>query len=417
MSSATAAVAELYRRHYRDVVAPLIRVLGSFEAAEDAAQAAFAKALAAWERDGMPDEPLAWVRRVARNGALDVHRRQSRWRDRAAAIAAEAPGSLEPDLDLDGVSDDLLRLVFTCCHPSLSPEAQVALTLHTVCGLTSDEVARAFLVPRTTLQQRLVRAKRKIDRARIPYVVPSRDDLPERVASVLRTIYLVFNEGYGATASDALVRRDLCDEAIRLARLVEALVPGAAAPRALLALMLLHHARTPARTDAAGELVLLEHQDRSLWDGARIAEALPLVEASLRARPLPDYAVEAAIAALHARAPTPEQTDWAQIAALYAVLVERSGGSPVVRLNAAVAVAMAGDAEEGLRRLDALDAEGALAHYHLLPAARGGLLARLGRIDDARGAYTAARALAANAVERRYLERRLAELSVSPSIG
>lgn len=404
----TPAIAELHRRHFRDVVAPLVRVTGSFELAEEVAQEAFVAALEAWA-DGAPDEPLAWLRRVARNRALDRVRRQARWKVRAAALA-EAPEPALPDAQLPEIellSDDVLRLVFTCCHPALSPEARVALTLHTVCGLTSDEVARAFLLPRPTLQQRLVRAKRKIDQARIPYVVPGREALPERLSGVLHTVYLVFNEGHEASAGDALVRRELCDEAVRLARLVAGLLPEHPEPRALLALLLLHHARTPARLDARGELVTLGAQDRGLWDQERIAEALPLVDDVLRARPLPAYAVEAAIAALHARAQRAEDTDWRQIAALYVVLERQSGGSPVVALNAAVAMAMAGDLSAGLRRLDALEAGGALDRYHLLPAARGELLLRAGQPDAAAAAFRSALALVSNPVERRFLERRL----------
>lgn len=409
-SAIEARVAELHRAHYRALVAPLIRVLGGFAAAEDVVQEAFTKALDRWPDTGLPDEPIAWLRRVARNAALDRRRRDTTWRAKTDALRHTLPTSTELDFDDTPLTDDALRLVFTCCHPSLAPEAQVALTLRTVCGLTSDEVARAFLLPRATLQQRLVRAKKKLDHAGIRYEVPDAEHLPGRLGPVLRTIYLVFNEGYGASQGDALVRHALCDEAIRLGRLVSGLLPEAAAPRALLALMLLHHARRDGRVDDAGDLVRLEDQDRSRWDRAAIAEALPLVEQALRARPPSRYAVEAAIAALHAQARTAEATDWAQISALYGVLGALVGGDPVVALNAAVAQAMAGDLEGGLARLDALEAAGRLQRYHLLPAARADLLVRLGRPDAARAAYADAIARAENEVERRFLERRAATL-------
>ncbi len=404
---ASALVEAMYREHYRRLVAPLIRIVGNFEAAEDVVQEVFAHALTVWSRDGSPDVPLAWLHRVAKNRAIDRIRKQTRWQNNEAQIAAEMTATLSATHD---GRDDSLRLVFTCCHPSLSPEAQVALTLRTICGLTSEQVARAFLVKRETLQQRIVRARRKIDSAGIPYEVPGRDQLPERLSTVLRTIYLVFNEGYGASDGDALIRVQLCDEAIRLARMLTLLLPDAPSPKALLALMLLHHARRHARTDSDGNLVTLEVQDRSLYDTAMVNEALPLVESALRGRPLSGYAIEAAIAALHTRAATADDTDWAQIAGLYAVLKTLSPNQPVVELNAAVAVAMAGDIEAGLSRLQTLANDRRLDGYHWLPAARADLLRRSGRVLEAAAEYAAAVDLASNPVERRFLQQRLRDL-------
>lgn len=383
--------------------------MGSFERAEDVVQESFALALSKWEQDGPPDEPLAWLRRTARNRAIDNYRREANWQGKATQLAAESLDSFMAPPDTEAVRDDALRLIFTCCHPSLAPSAQIALTLRTVCGLTTEEVARSMLVQPTTLQQRIVRAKRKIDIAKIPYVVPTLDVLPARLSTALQTVYLVFNEGYGATVGDTLIRRELCEEGIRLARLMADLLPGQPAPKAVLALMLLHHARRAARTSGAGELITLDLQDRTLWDHSLVAEALPLVEHSLMAQPVSNYAIEAAIAALHTSAASADETDWPQIAALYQVLLERSNQNPVVALNAAVAVAMAGNLEEGLARVDSLAASGALPNYHLLPAARGDLLRRLGRFDESREAYARALDLVENAVERRFIETRLAE--------
>ena len=408
-----AEVARLHRTHYRRLIAPLIRVLGSFEAAEDVVQDAFARALVRWREAEIPDDPAAWLYRVARNGALDIVRREQRWRDKAEQLEADeartfaAARAGEPELDPPTLADDTLRLMFTCCHPSLSREAQIGLTLRTVGGLTSDEIARAFLVPRQTLQQRLVRARRKIDAAKIPYLVPEREELPERLFAVLHTVYLVFTEGYGASAGDSLIRRELCDEAIRLGRLLVEVLPDEPAPVGLLALMLLHHSRRDARTDGDGELVTLDEQDRGRWDRAQIAEALPLVERALSGRPLSTYAVEAAIAALHAQAPTAEDTDWAQITALYDTLLRLSNGNPVVALNRAVARAMAGDLEGGRRALDDLAADGCLDGYHLLPTAQAHLLERQGELGPALAAFRAAHQLAGNEAERRHLERRI----------
>lgn len=397
------AVATLHRKHYRELVAPLIRMLGGFEAAEDVVQETFAQAMEAWSRDGLPESPLAWLRRAAKNRAIDRYRRSARWQEKEAVLIAETETTFELDLDDSVLADDSLRLIFTCCHPSLSPDAQIALTLRTVCGLTSEQVARAFLLPTPTLQQRLVRARRKIDAAKIPYVVPEADELPARLEAVLRTLYLVFNEGYGATDGESLVREELCAESIRLGRLVSGLMPKEFTPKGLLALMLLHHSRRDARTDAAGDLVTLDEQDRTRWNRDAIEEALPLVERALLGRPYSSYAIEAAIAALHARAATPSDTDWPQIAALYGILA--ADGNPVVQLNQAVAIAMAGDIDDGLTRLDAL--RHALPRYHLLPAARGDLLRRAARFREAHEAFREALTLVTHPVERRFLERRL----------
>ncbi|MEM9071514.1 MAG: sigma-70 family RNA polymerase sigma factor [Myxococcota bacterium] len=406
-------VTDLHRRHYRELLAPLIRILRSFEDAEDIVQDVFAEALRVWSERGVPDEPVAWLRRVTKNRAIDRYRRRRRWETKEQILRASAEDHVEMALGEETLEDDALRLIFTCCHPAVAPEARIALTLRTVCGLTTDEVARSFLIKSTTLQQRIVRAKRKIDVAKIPYIIPEGDALGERMPSVLRTIYLVFNEGYGATGGDELVRRELCEEGIRLGRLLVQLMPARREPKGLLALMLLHHSRRLARTDEHGDLVTLEAQDRSRWDHSLIDEALPLVRESLSSgrfapTPVSTYAIEAAIAALHAQAKTAEATDWPQIAALYAVLVQRSPGNAVVQLNAAVAVAMAGNFEEGLRRLDVLAAEGTLGRYHLLHAARADLLRRMGRAEESREAFEEALRLATNEVEIRFLQRRLA---------
>ncbi|MEM6731143.1 MAG: RNA polymerase sigma factor [Myxococcota bacterium] len=400
----------LYRSESGRITAPLIRILGSFALAEEVVQDAFVEALRRWEQEGIPETPVAWLHRVAKNRAIDRYRRQGRWREREAALADPSDTVFDRVFEPDEVRDDMLRLIFTCCHPSLAVEAQIALTLRTVCGLSTDQVAKGFLLQPTTLAQRLVRAKKKIELAAIPYVVPSGRDLAPRLSSVLRTVYLVFNEGYGASDGDALVRHDLCKEAIRLARLLHELLPAQSEPLGALALMLLHDSRRDTRVDTEGHLVPLDEQDRTRWDKAQIEEALPMVERALSARPVSGYAIEAAIAALHARAETPEDTDWEQIASLYAVLESRSGGSPVVALNRAVAIALAGELERGLEMLDALDANGSLSHYHLLPAARADLLRRSGRIEDARKAYSSALELAENEVERRFISRRLSTL-------
>ncbi len=406
-------LAQVYRSQYSALVAPLIRIMGSFERAEDVVQDAFAEALTSWEAKGLPREPVAWLRRAAKNKAIDLYRRNSSWSDKAKELAAGELEAFEMPWNDCEVRDDELRLLFTCCHPSLAPAAQIALTLRTVCGFTTEEAARSLLMQPTTLQQRVVRAKRKIDIANIPYVVPSLDELPNRLATVLKTVYLVFSEGYSATTGDSLIRQELCEESIRLTRHLRKLLPGESGPEALLALMLLHHSRRPARTDDAGDLITLEEQNRELWDRELIDEALPMVERCLVVKPLSSYAVEAAISALHARAKRAADTDWAQIAALYKVLLSRSGGNPVVALNAAVSVAMSGNLEEGLQHLDDLQRAGALPKYHLLPAARADILRRLGRVSESREAYKTALSLLSNLAERRFIERRLAELHPS----
>ncbi len=411
MKDTSHTIAQLYRNHYRALLAPLIRILGSFSLAEDVVQDAFAQAMLRWDEDGLPDMPLAWLRRTARNRAIDHFRRHRTWTAKAEELASEVRTEFEMSLGEEEVRDDALRLIFTCCHPALAPASQIALTLRTVCGFTTEQAARAMLVQHATLQQRIVRAKRKIDAANIPYEIPDLQALPERLATALKTIYLVFSEGYGATDGDELVRHELCDEGIRLARLLSTLLPSRSSPKAVLALMLLHHSRKDARTDKNGDLVTLDNQDRSRWDPALIAEALPMVEQCLLARPISNYAIEAAIAAVHAGAENADDTDWPQIAGLYAILERRSHGNPVVSVNAAVAVAMAGNLEAGLRRLDQIETENLLpSHYHLLPAARGDLLRRLGRTQEAQEAYSLALERVSNDVERRFLERRLSEI-------
>ena len=403
-------VAALYREHYRDVLAPLVRLTGHFERAEEAAQECFVVALEQWAVHGVPNEPVAWLRRVARNRVIDDGRKAARWSMKAPIVAAEAAlrtGEREADVpDLEAIPDDVLRLVFTCCHPALPAVDRIALTLHTVCGLTTEEVARALLISRTTLQQRLVRAKRKIATAGIPYVVPTVPEMPHRLDSVLHTFYLLFNEGYASTSGDRLVRDELCNEAIRLARLLARALPGRSEVDGLLALLLLHHARSPARVDEQGCLVRLADQDRSRWDRTAIDEALPLVERGLRARPVSRYAIEAAIAALHDTAASAAATDWPQIVALYDVLTENGWGGPIVQLNRAVAVACAGDVEAGLRALDAVEATGALDAHHLLHVARAELLARLGRDMESDASLERALLLVVNPVERAFLETR-----------
>jgi RNA polymerase sigma-70 factor (ECF subfamily) len=391
----------VFRQESGRAVATLIRILGDFDLAEEMVQEAFVVALERWPRDGLPDNPGAWIVRTARNRAIDRLRRERLYGEKLRELERLMPGEPEEPVD-SSLPDDRLRLFFTCCHPALAAETRVALTLRTLGGLTTPEVARAFLTGEGAMQQRLVRAKRKIRAARIPYEVPADHELPDRLRSVLAALYLIFNEGYLATGADAVVRRDLCEEAIRLARLLRTLMPDEGEVVGLLALMLLHHSRREARLDERGDLVLLEDQDRSLWHGAEIEEGAALVAASRWDGP---YALQAAIAAEHVAG----RTRWARVASLYGRLAELTP-SPVIDLNRAVAVAMAEGPEIGLKEIDALE-DPRLAGYHLFHAARADLLRRLGRNDEARVAYGRARRLAGNRAEQAFLDRRLSELS------
>jgi len=407
--TADETVDAVWRSDWGRILATLIRLVGDFEVAEDAAQEAFAAAVDQWRTSGVPDSPRAWIIQTARHKAIDNIRRRERLEEK---LESYAPPQVfqQPDYEATEIPDDRLRLIFTCCHPALALEAQVALTLRTLGGLETGEIARAFLVPEATMAQRLVRAKRKIRDAGIPYAVPGALDMPERIDAVLTVIYLVFNEGYAPTRGKTLVRTDLCAGAIRLGNLIRTLIsphPPAEAT-GLVALMLLHDSRRAARLDDAGDLVVLEEQDRTRWDHGKIARALPLVEEALRGGPGP-FALQAAIAALHCQAARPEETDWRQIVRLYDVL-ERLQPSPIVSLNRAVAVAMVDGPQRGLKLIDALAAAGELENYHLLHAARADLLRRVGSTEEAAKSYTRALALVSNESERRFLERRLREL-------
>ena len=404
------AVETVYREEWGRIVATLIRLVGDFEVAEEAAQEAFTAAVDQWRISGVPDFPRAWIIQTARHKAIDRMRRAKRHNQSMESYAALGSTMDEPNYDADEIPDDQLRLIFTCCHPALAAEAQVALTLRTLGGLETDEIARAFLVPPSTMAQRLVRAKRKIRDAGIPYALPAASDMPERLDAVLTVIYLIFNEGY-ATTRGRLVRTDLCGEAIRLGRTLRTLLmpQPPAELNGLVALMLLHDARRDARLDEAGDLIVLEQQDRSLWNQAQIAEALPLVEAALQSGPGP-YAVQAAIAAVHCRATRAEDTDWRQILQLYDVLGSFQP-SPIVSLNRAVAVAMVDGPSAALPLIDAIAASGDLDGYHLLHSARADLLRRMGSNQDSAKAYLQALDLVTNDSERRFLERRLHEVS------
>jgi RNA polymerase sigma-70 factor (ECF subfamily) len=406
-------VREAFRCEWGRVVAHLIRVTGDWDLAEDCAQDAFTRALERWPRDGIPSSPAGWLKTTARNRALDQLRRTASGAAKLREVAMSAPaGEGNDDQGDSGIADDRLRLIFTCCHPALPVDAQVALTLRTLAGLTTAEIARAFLVPDETMAKRLVRAKHKIRDAAIPYRVPPARQLPERTAAVLAVLYALFNEGYGASAGADLMRQVLCAEAIRLARLLAELMPDEPEALGLLALMVLHHARSTARTDDAGDLVTLEDQDRALWDATAISEASAVLDAAVRlGRPGP-YQVMAAIAACHATAPTAAATDWAEIAVLYERLAQMIP-SPVVALNRAVAVSMADGPAAGLVLVEQIEHTGALSAYHLLPATRADLLRRLGRSDQAAAAYRRAIELAPTDAERRYLTRRLAETSAN----
>ncbi|MCP3141821.1 RNA polymerase sigma factor [Pyxidicoccus xibeiensis] len=403
---------KLYREETGRILPTLIRLLGDFTLAEDALQEAFQAAVEQWPREGTPPLPRAWIIQTARHRAIDRVRRGQRLREKTALLEQALEGLSASLESAPVIADDQLRLLYTCCHPSLAPEAQVALTLRTLCGLTTEEIARAFFVPTPAMAQRIVRAQRKIRDAGVPYEVPERSELRERTRAVLATIYLTFNEGYSATGGDSLVRVDLCEEAIRLGRIVVTLLSETlrAEASAMLALMVLHHARRFARVAPDGGLVLLDQQDRTLWRKDEAEEGAALLHKALSLGARGPYAIQAAIAALHLQAETPAHTDWAQIVGLYDRLLAIDP-SPIVALNRAAAVAMAEGAERGLAQIDDLAASGVLRGYHLLPASRADLLRRLGRFEEAATAYREALSLTRNDAERRFLEARLVEVS------
>ncbi|SDU85128.1 RNA polymerase sigma-70 factor, ECF subfamily [Pseudomonas mucidolens] len=403
-----AQVEAIYRNESRRILATLIRLLGDFDLAEEALHEAFFVAVERWQQDGVPDNPRAWLVSTGRFKAIDRLRRQARFAASQALLLAQAEALEEADWSTEDVQDDRLRLIFTCCHPALAPDAQVPLTLREICDLTTEEIARAFLATPATIAQRIVRAKGKIREAKIPYQVPSLAELPERLDSVLRVIYLVFNEGYSASTGDDLTRDDLTREAIRLARLLMELLPEPEV-MGLLALMLLHESRRPARMSHSGELVLLDEQDRSLWEASLIAEGCALVEEALKTRRFGPYCLQAAIAAVHAEAPNAGETDWLQIVGLYDVLL-RMLPSPVIELNRAAALAMRDGPLAGLQQVDGILARGELLDYHLAHSARGEFCRQLGRVKEARQAYEKALTLTRQTPEKRFIERRLAEL-------
>jgi len=404
---------KFHREQSGRILSTLIGLLGDFDLAEEMLQEAYAVALQKWPSEGTPANPCSWLISTARYKAIDRLRREQSFERKAEQLAKTSQAAAQPETEIEEemVADDRLRLIFTCCHPSLPLEARVALTLRTVCGITTEEISRAFLIPVATMAQRLVRAKGKIREAGIPYRVPPQEELRDRLDGVLLVVYLIFNEGYLASSGDALIRRELCAEAIRLGRVLCGLIPGQAEALALLGLMLLHDSRRDARVSADGDLVLLEEQDRSQWHAEEIREGTEIVESALRRGASGMYALQAAIAALHANAKTAGGTDWAQIAALYDLLA-RAYPSPVIEVNRAVAVAMARSVEEGLALLDEIEKREELEEFHLLPAAQADLLRRLGRKEEAAVAYRRALPLATNDIERRFLRRRLGEIEI-----